>query len=155
MFSSIVLHWFYLFSCSWVSCYLTASCLVHVVAHKAPTGCLHPSLSAAATLASAQDPHPLSSLSFSTVLLHFVFSLPLFPLPPGVQERGVCYNRCFGFFWGYEFPSSAFYFLAQWSHVRWERNVTKSNNLNMLFWNVDYMNDQRMILLTCCNCDST
>lgn len=64
VFSSIVLHWFYLSSCSWVSCYLTASCLVHVVAHRASTGRPHPSLSAAATLASAQDPHPLSSLTF-------------------------------------------------------------------------------------------
>lgn len=88
VFSSIVLLWFYLSSCSWVSCYLTASCLVHVVAHKAST---------AATLASAQDLHPLSSLSFLTVLLHVVLSLPLFPVPPGAQEKAMLQSLYWSF----------------------------------------------------------
>jgi hypothetical protein len=89
---------------------LSASCLV---AHKASAEFIHPSLFAAATLASAHDPHPLSPLSFSTVLLHVVLGLSLFLVPSGVQDRAMFFSEDVA----YEFPSSIFYFLAQWSHA--------------------------------------
>lgn len=59
------------------TCYLSSSCLL---AHKAPTEHIHPPLSAAAILASAQDLHPLSST---------VLGLLLFLLLSGVQERAM------------------------------------------------------------------
>lgn len=102
--------------------YQSASCLV---AHKGQQlEGLHPSLSAAATLASVQDLHlcwqsrisvhfplSLSRLFFSVLFCVF---LSFFCLH--VSRKGLCCNHSLLLsFLALKFPSSAFYFLAQWS----------------------------------------
>ena len=59
------------------------------VAHKSEVHLLQLALSAATRLASFQQFHPSTCLSFSTVDHHVVFGRPTFPLPSGVQVNAV------------------------------------------------------------------
>lgn len=100
--------------------YQSASCLV---AHKGQQlEGLHPSLSAAATLASVQDLHlcwqsrisvhfPLS-LSVSSVLLRVVLRLPLFLLPSCVQERAMLQSLVIVVFFGLKISIFCILFLG-------------------------------------------
>ena len=69
-----------------IVCLLTAyGSLGRHVSHRACTKVRHSALSAALCAASAHDVHPNASRSFSAILRHVSFGLPIALFPTGVQ----------------------------------------------------------------------
>ena len=106
-------------SLSLITCYLSS---MHPATLRAMTVLLHLSLSAAVAHTSSHDFHASPSLSFSTVLLHVVFALFLFPSFSLVPMSWQHYSRwlCPGYMQKYftltEFSCSIAVVIHCWKH---------------------------------------